>query len=274
MLKTLLMAAIFAATALLAPAQLRAQSAVSLSDIAQVTILPGWRTEQGTQMAAIRITLAKGWKTYWRSPGDTGIPPRFDWSGSTNLTAVKFYWPTPRVFYTDGFRSIGYKGVTIIPIELTPGPAADSTIRLRAQLELGVCEEVCIPMTVALDADMTASGQVDATIRAGLEKLPRTAAQAGVKSAVCTVEPIADGLGLTAKIDLPKQGKNEVAIIELQDQTIWVASTETSRKGRYLSATTELVPPSGAPFPLDRSGIRITVLAGDNAVDIQGCSAS
>jgi DsbC/DsbD-like thiol-disulfide interchange protein len=274
MLKTLLMAVISAATILLAPTSVRAQSLGSLSDIAQVTILPGWRTEQGTQMAAIRVALAKGWKTYWRSPGDTGIPPRFDWSDSSNLAAVKFYWPRPRVFYTDGFRSIGYKGVTIIPIELTPSTTADSTIKLRAQMELGVCEDVCIPMTVTLDANLTASGQVDATINASLAKLPRTAEQAGVKSAVCTLEPIADGLRLSARINLPKQGKDEVAIIELQDQTIWVASAKTSRRGRYLSATTELVPPSGAPFPLDRTGVRITVLAGDNAVDIQGCSAS
>ncbi len=274
MLKNLLLPLIAAATLMLAPTLAPAQGVVSLADVAQVTVLPGWRTAQGTQMAAIRVTLAKGWKTYWRSPGDTGIPPRFDWSGSSNLASVKIYWPTPQVFYTSGFRSIGYKGVTIIPIEVTPQSTADGTIALRLQMELGVCEDVCIPMTVSLDADLTPDGAVDATITDGLAKQPKTASQAGVKSAVCTVAPIADGLGLTAKINLPKQGGDEIAIVELKDQTIWVASTETTRKGRYLSAKTELVPPNGAPFPLDRSDIRITVLGSNGAVDIQGCSAS
>ena len=178
------------------------------------------------------------------------------------------------MFYTNGLRSIGYKDVTIIPIELTPGAAADGKITLRGEMELGVCEDICIPMAVSLSADLDATGDIDATIRAGLKKLPLTASAAGVKSAKCKIEPMDDGLRLTATIDLPRQGKDEVAVVELPDQSIWIAETETSRDGRLLMAATELVPPAGKPFMLNRSDIRITVLGDGNAVDLQGCTAS
>jgi len=76
-----LLAAMFAVPA----NQGTAQSFLSLDDVAKVTVLPGWRTATGNHMAAIRIELAEGWTTYWRSAGESGIPPRFDWSGSGNL---------------------------------------------------------------------------------------------------------------------------------------------------------------------------------------------
>ena len=59
--------------------------ATTQDDVLQATLLPGWQTASGSHMAAVDLTLAPGWKTYWRSPGDAGIPPRFDWSGSKNV---------------------------------------------------------------------------------------------------------------------------------------------------------------------------------------------
>ncbi|MFY8145805.1 MAG: protein-disulfide reductase DsbD domain-containing protein, partial [Rhodobacter sp.] len=67
--------------------------AMTQDDLLSAEVLPGWRTEQGTHMAALRLTLAPGWKTYWRSPGDAGIPPLFNWSGSQNLSGVRVHWP-------------------------------------------------------------------------------------------------------------------------------------------------------------------------------------
>ncbi len=262
---------IAASLALVAP--LRAQTLVSLDDIARVTVLPGWRTARGTHMAAIRIELAEGWKTYWRFPGEAGIPPSFDWSGSENLASVQLHWPVPRVFYTNGLRSIGYKGVTVIPIELTPASPAGGPIRLRGRIQIGVCEDICIPMTTSLDRQLSAPGRRDERIRESLDRRPRTAAQAGVRSATCSVEPISDGLRITARIAMPRQGKDEVAVLELPDPTIWIAEPKTTRKGRVLTAVTDMVPASGKPFLLSRSDLRITVLAGGKAVEVNGCTA-
>ena len=64
----------------------------SVEDLASVTVLPGWRDADGTHVTALRIDLAEGWKTYWRAPGDSGIPPSFAFSGG-DITAVQPHFP-------------------------------------------------------------------------------------------------------------------------------------------------------------------------------------
>lgn len=246
---------------------------LSLDDVAKVDILPGWQTRNGTQMAAIRIRLAPGWKTYWRAPGDAGIPPRFSWQGSRNLAAVQLHWPSPSVFNQNGLRSIGYQDEVILPIELTPKTDTKTAISLRLEMELGVCEEICVPISVKMRADLPVNGAVNPLITTSLKDQPVPAPKAGMRSLSCAISPIADGLRLEAKIELPKIGKSEVAIVELADQTVWIAEATTKRNGRHLLVVSEMVPPNAAPFLLSRSDIRITVLGDNRAVDIRGCPA-
>ena len=243
----------------------------SIEDIAEFDILPGWLTESGTHMAALRIKLAPGWKTYWRAPGAAGIPPRFDWEGSRNLSAVRFHWPAPQVFNQNGLRTVGYKNVLVLPMELTPKQRGGDII-LRAEIELGVCEDICVPVSVRVSADLTGTGGIDPRIRAAIKARPETAREAGMRGVTCAIEPISDGLRLTARIDLPRLGRDEMAVFELPDQTIWVAEASASRQGRTLTAVTEMVPPTNAPFALDRSEVRITVFGAGRAVDIMGCT--
>jgi len=257
--------------ALLATSAIAGSGGFSAEDVADFQMLPGWRTENGTYMTALRITLAPGWKTYWRAPGDSGIPPRFDWDGSRNLSAVQFHWPTPDVFHQNGMRTVGYKNELVLPIELTPKQVGRD-VTLRASIELGVCEDICMPISVRVSADLQGAGAADPRIKAAMKARPDTAQEAGMRDIACAVEPIADGLRLTATIDMPKLGKEEIAVFELPDQTIWVAEASANRQGRTLTATTEMVPPSNAPFMLDRSQVRITVMGAGRAVDILGCT--
>ncbi len=273
MFKNTLIPLVTGAILALTPSAGIAQNFLSLDDIANVTMLPGWRTETGTHMAAIRIELAPGWKTYWRSAGAGGIAPRLDWSGSENLENVDVHWPIPTVFDPDAARSYGYTGTVVVPIELTPGHAVDGTISVRGQMDIGVCELVCIPMSVILEAELPNSGQRDPAIKASLANRPVAAETAGLRSAKCSVEPISDGLRISAELNLPDQGGDEVVVIELPDQSIWIAETQSVRKGRYLKAVTDLVPANAAPFLLTRSDIRMTVFGSNGTVNIQGCTA-
>ena len=59
--------------------------------------------------SGIHITMQQGWKTYWRVPGDGGVPPSFDWSGSENVEAVKVMMPLPHRFTDENGEGIGYK---------------------------------------------------------------------------------------------------------------------------------------------------------------------
>jgi len=256
------------------PMPLSAQSTSYQPDsVAQIDVLPGWRDASGRHTAAIRIRLADGWKTYWRAPGEAGIPPSFDWSGSRNLASVEFHWPRPEVFIQNGMRTIGYKHELILPMELTPKNAGRK-ISLRAQISLGVCRDVCMPMQSDLSATLPAQIQGPSPmIKRALDSRPDTAAEAGVGTVSCDVKPIADGLRLTARMVLPSVGHNEVAVIETSDQSVWVSEAATTRRGKTLTATADLVPSEGAPFLLNRSDVRITVLAGARAVDIMGCGS-
>ncbi|MGC9368616.1 MAG: protein-disulfide reductase DsbD domain-containing protein [Paracoccaceae bacterium] len=237
--------------------------------IIQAEILPGWETERGTQMAGLRLTLAPGWKTYWRAPGDAGIPPQFDWSASRNMKAVATYWPRPKVFEQNGMRTIAYENEVVLPLELTPG-APGRPIILQGRMELGVCHDICMPMSLELNAELPARPNPE-PIRAALAARPMSAAQAGVGRVTCAVEPISDGLRLTAEIPLPPMGGKEVAVVELRDPSIWVSEPQVARQGDRLVAVADLVPETAAPFALDRSSVRFTLLAGRNAVDIRGC---
>ena len=52
--------------------------------------------------AGILVELEPNWKTYWRVPGDTGIPPQFDWTGSKNAGAIEVGYPVPSRFQDAG----------------------------------------------------------------------------------------------------------------------------------------------------------------------------
>ncbi|MCB1329838.1 MAG: hypothetical protein KDK28_10515, partial [Maritimibacter sp.] len=70
-----IIAAAFVGLAMSAPGLTGAGTALAGPDLhAEVDVLPGWRQADGTHMAALRITLDEGWKTYWRAPGEAGIP--------------------------------------------------------------------------------------------------------------------------------------------------------------------------------------------------------
>lgn len=246
-------------------------AALTQEDVLSARLLSGWQTDAGTRMAALELALAPGWKTYWRSPGEAGIPPSFDFSASTNLKSVRFHWPRPAVFDLNGMQTLGYHDHLVLPIEVTPLDAT-MPVTLRTTVDLGVCKEICLPATLTLDADLSASAD-SAPIKAALADLPKTAKAAGLTGIGCTVEPISDGMRLTADIGLPDQGGKEVVVFETATSGIWVSQSASARNGASLTATSDFVPPDGAPFALDRSGVTVTVIAANSAVEIKGCPA-
>jgi len=241
------------------------------ANVASADILGGWREASGQHIAAVRITLAPGWKTYWRAPGDAGIPPLFDWSGSRNVSGVTPLWPVPHIFWQNGMRSVGYANEVVLPLVVSPAMGADA-MRLAGRLDIGVCQDVCIPVSFDLSGDLPAEGAPDPAISAAMAARPLPAEAAGVTSVTCSVQPISDGIRITASITMPRIGEDEAAVLEPADPSIWVSEAETRRDGGILHATAEMVPPNGQPFAVERSEIRITVLSGARGVDIRGCT--
>ncbi|WRH62399.1 MAG: protein-disulfide reductase DsbD family protein [Fuscovulum sp.] len=256
--------------ALIAPALPAA--AFSQEDVLSGDLRTGWQAESGAHMTALHLTMAPGWKTYWRSPGDAGIPPSFDWSGSENLRAVHFHWPRPHVFTLNGMTTVGYKNDLVLPIEVIPVDPSQP-VRLKATVDLGVCDDICIPASLTVDSVIAGPGAPDAVIDAALADRPISARQAGLSGIGCAVDPISDGLRITATMGLPAGGGAETVVFESGHSDVWVSEASANRSGGTLTASAEMVPPQGTPFALDRSGVTVTVISANRAVEIRGCPA-
>ncbi|MEO0380568.1 MAG: protein-disulfide reductase DsbD domain-containing protein [Pseudomonadota bacterium] len=256
-----------ALTALPAPAQDAYANPVTSE------VLQGWDLPDGRRIAALRLTLEPGWKTYWRSPGDAGIPPSFDWSGARNLTGVSITWPTPSVYVDNGMRSIGYSGQVVIPLHVTP-ERAGKPVRLKGTMALGICSDVCIPHQIDFDTLLDAPDpRPTPAIVAAMADVPYSASEASVAGATCRLSPTEDGMQIEAHVSLPHTGGHEVAVIETGTPGLWISEAQTTRHGNTLVAVSEMMHPKGGAFGIERSDVRITILGGNYAVDVQGCSA-
>ena len=127
----------------------------------------------GKVMAGVEIRLDKGWKTYWRIPGDAGVPPDLDWSASANAARIKVLYPAPKRIKDPIGYSLGYEDHVVFPVEFE---AADfgKPVDLRLKLLYGVCREVCIPAEASLELRLELRNLkgVSPAIAAALAKVP------------------------------------------------------------------------------------------------------
>ena len=126
--------------------------------------------------AGVELTLAPGWKTYWRYPGDSGVPPRFDFSKSENIEAVTVLWPAPTKFDDGaGGYSLGYHDQVVLPLRIV-AKNADKPVTLRADINYAVCEKLCIPVEASAElAIASVASTEDSALFAALDTVPKPA---------------------------------------------------------------------------------------------------
>jgi DsbC/DsbD-like thiol-disulfide interchange protein len=166
-----------------APAFAADSSAWSQDSKSEMRLIAGVnKTGSAVLRAGIEIKLRPGWHTYWRYPGDSGVPPRFDFSGSDNLKSATVLFPAPILFSDESGSSVGYKDGVIFPVRVTPrDPAKPVTLVLKS--DYAVCEKLCIPAQGAAGLILApgASAQ-EAPLSAAEARVPKkaTAAEAGL----------------------------------------------------------------------------------------------
>jgi DsbC/DsbD-like thiol-disulfide interchange protein len=126
-------------------------------------------TSDGTWNAGLAITLGNGWKTYWRMPGESGVPPQFDWSASSNLKAVTVGWPAPRRHSDAAGETIGYTDEVVFPLRIEPKDGA-RPVELELTLFYAVCKDVCIPAEAKLALAFAPAAQPNEADRQLLER--------------------------------------------------------------------------------------------------------
>src|SRR5580765_7149663 len=150
-------------------------------------------------LGGVAIQLQPGWKTYWRTPGDSGVPPRFDFSKSDNVEAVTVLWPAPQKFDDGaGGTSLGYKHQIVLPLRIV-AKNADKPVTLRADINYAVCEKLCIPVDAKAElAFASVASTEDSALFAALDTVPKPA-------------NVGDPNPLTIR-DVKREGKDQVLV--------------------------------------------------------------
>jgi DsbC/DsbD-like thiol-disulfide interchange protein len=122
--------------------------------------------------AGVEIRLKPGWHTYWRYPGDAGVPPQFDFNDSQNVHSVEVRWPAPQRLPEAGGISIGYLGDLIFPLRIIPiDPGKPVTLALK--LDYAICERLCVPAQARLQLRLPGGmASEDAALGAAEARVP------------------------------------------------------------------------------------------------------
>ena len=241
------------------------------TDYATVELHAGVPMASGQRVAALRVELSPGWKTYWRSPGDAGIPPHFDWAGSENLSAVKIEWPSPVVFNTYGSRTIGYEQRMVLPMVLTPTDPA-KPIRIRLGFSYGLCREICIPAfeSVALDIEPGAAEEGAYFIKTARATMPVGAGEVGLVNSTCRIEGAGAKRVLTAAFSFASPLRRAPVVVAEGPDGVWIGPMASSLHHGDLIARGPVETEAGRW--IDRSSIIVTLLGDGGAAEIEGCA--
>jgi suppressor for copper-sensitivity B len=151
-----------------------AQAAVQKPDI-KADLLTGGSEAGGREVwIGVRLNLGAGWKTYWKSPGDAGLPTEFDWSGSSNIVNAEVSWPAPSRLSILGFETIGYTHEVLFPVRIkVRDPGIETRIRLK--LAIYACSTICVREERVLAATIRpgASGDSRTIIDAWRSRVPQ-----------------------------------------------------------------------------------------------------
>ncbi|MGX9353885.1 protein-disulfide reductase DsbD domain-containing protein [Roseobacteraceae bacterium S113] len=148
--------------------------------------------------------MEPGWKTYWRSPGEVGLPPELDWSRARNVADVSLLYPAPERFTAFEIENFGYGGTVIFPLQIAleePG----APVTLTTDVQILVCADICIPERFSLSLDLPAGAGVDRVnadvLAEAIARVPQEASVAGVSDLATHLS--AERLIITATRDRP-----------------------------------------------------------------------
>lgn len=112
-------------------------------------VTTGQADPEGRLHGMLDISLKPGWKTYWRDPGDAGVPPTLDVSSNANIADARFDFPAPQRHDEGDFQWAGYNAPVGLPVTFTLRDPKGSS-EIEADIFLGVCETICVPVQARL----------------------------------------------------------------------------------------------------------------------------
>ena len=223
-----------------------------------------------TRRAGIEIKMDPGWHTYWRYAGDSGVPPRFDFSGSENVASAKVRYPAPHLFTDETGNTLGYKGSVIFPVEVqTKNP--DAPITLKVKLDYAVCEKLCVPAEGRAEISLTPGKSAeDATLKAAETSVPQPISASSIG---LSVKRVSDAAKPTVAVDLklPQHGPAQVFVEGPTPE--WALPIPQAVKPRETGREQFTFELDGLPPGVDpRKGpfdLTFTIVAGEHAYEVR-----
>lgn len=223
----------------------------------------------GSLRAGIEIKLQPGWHTYWRYPGDSGVPPRFDFSGSDNLKSAKVLYPAPRLHRDEAGQSLGYEGDVIFPVEVT-AKQPDKPVTLQLKIDYAICEKLCVPVEgraeLALGTGESTQEQALKTAEARVPK-PASAADIGL-----TARRVNDAPKPLVAVDLTAPADQPVAVFVEGPTPEWALPIPVPAQGAPAGHRQFGFALDGLPPGVDPKGqfeLTFTVVEGDRALEVR-----
>lgn len=216
--------------------------------------------DQANLRAGVEFRMDPGWHTYWRYPGDSGVPPRFDFDESDNLREAKVLYPAPHAFEDETGTSIGYLDHVIFPVQVTPRDPK-KPVRLKVTVNYAVCQKLCVPAEAHLDLILGDKSGFDDRLKAAEAKVPAsvTPQQAGltVRRVNGTPKPV---------VEFEIVGKADQVFVEgpTAEWALPIPKAVDAAKGRYSFALDGLPPGADPKAPLD---LTFTIVEGDRAIE-------
>jgi DsbC/DsbD-like thiol-disulfide interchange protein len=219
--------------------------------------------------AGVEIKMQPGWKTYWRYPGDSGVPPQFDFSGSENLNTATVLYPAPHLFTDETGQALGYKERVIFPLAVSPLQAG-KPVRLRLKIDYAVCEKLCVPAEGRAELVLgPGNSGHNADLSAAEARVPKqvTAAQAGL-----TARRINAGSKSQVTVDLPARAGLPVELFVEGPTPKWALPIPKPAKSASDGRAQFNFDFDGTPpgtDPKDPVELTFTVVTGERAVEVK-----
>lgn len=223
-----------------------ASSETFRTDGATIRLLTtGLADDEGMLRGALEVDLEPGWKTYWRDPGASGVPPQITLDGSLNVESARLGYPAPQ-WHEDSYGAwAGYDVPVRFPVVFTVG-APDRYALIEADIFLGVCRDVCIPVQARLSVEPGSAPDAPAD-------------KAAVEAAFAALPaPAGDGFGVTAaRLDDAVLIVEATTPLDSGEAALFVAGAQGYLFGAPRIDRAE----TGAPAP-GRTVFRVPVLQG------------
>lgn len=136
-----ILVALIALTSLTSAAMAAATDWQEVAPDTRMRLVSSDRVEGGAMLVGIEVDMPADYKTYWRIPGETGVPTSIDDLGSTGFAAPTIHWPHPQVHETEGYLDFVYLGPTVLPMQVE-GSGGELALRVT----MGICSDICVPV--------------------------------------------------------------------------------------------------------------------------------